>query len=45
MNRITIVKSNPPIEWYIQEIINLYPEIDIVEIIKIYNELKSNSNE
>ena len=39
-NETTIIKSNPPIEWYIEEIINLYPEITIEEIIKIYNKIK-----
>lgn len=41
MNKTTLIKTGPPIEWYIDGLIN-HPDFNIELLLKLYNELKNN---
>jgi hypothetical protein len=42
MNKLTIVKQTPELDWYLEQIIKNYPEVTVEEIINTYNQIKEN---
>jgi len=44
MNRLTVVKSEPEIDWYLYQLIN-HPNFKLELLLELYNELKNNENE